>query len=615
MENEPQAAEHSQSPTNTTDYRVLARKYRPENFSQLVGQDALVQTLTNAMKLGRIAQAFMLTGVRGVGKTSTARIIAKGLNCQTPSADGTPRIEPCNQCQNCVDIGKGKHIDVLEMDAASNTGVDDVREIIEGSAYRPVSAVYKIYIIDEVHMLSKNAFNALLKTLEEPPENVKFIFATTEIRKVPATILSRCQRFDLRRVRGDMLAAHLNTICEAEQITAEPAALTLIAKAGEGSVRDALSMLDQAAAMGADKVTEQAVMDMLGQAGTEQMLQLLSACLDGKADEALSLYDAADHKGAEPELILAEMLEILHEASLSAAGASLEDMAESRLAGIKEIAKTGIAKLGRSWQLLLKGYDELRLAPDSRAAAKMVIIRLCHISLLPTPAEIIRKLPDAPSHPPADQKSHQNAEPVPAGTKPALEYEQQAIQTQEQPAEERKAGAAHIAEQPAPASSPAPLSSPVPASSPETAKQPEPYQTAEPDQPSLQSLAEIVSLCEEHGEYILASHIISSVRLVSLSHNRLEVELTDGADDKFIAQLAKCLSQWTQTQWLVSLKAEGGEATLAEQQEQAYHKQVEVARTDPLVSAVLDKFPSAEVTQITSHQKSEPAAQAQGQIK
>ena len=608
MENEPQAAEHSQSPTNTTDYRVLARKYRPENFSQLVGQDALVQTLTNAMKLGRIAQAFMLTGVRGVGKTSTARIIAKGLNCQTPAADGTPRIEPCNQCQNCVDIGKGKHIDVLEMDAASNTGVDDVREIIEGSAYRPVSAVYKIYIIDEVHMLSKNAFNALLKTLEEPPENVKFIFATTEIRKVPATILSRCQRFDLRRVRGDMLAAHLNTICEAEQITAEPAALTLIAKAGEGSVRDALSMLDQAAAMGADKVTEQAVMDMLGQAGTEQMLQLLSACLDGKADEALSLYDAADHKGAEPELILAEMLEILHEASLSAAGAALEDMAESRLAGIKEIAKTGISKLGRSWQLLLKGYDELRLAPDSRAAAKMVIIRLCHISPLPTPAEIIRKLPDAPSHPPAGQTSHQNAEPAP-------EYEQQAIQTQEQPAEQRKAGAAHIAEQPAPASSPAPLSSPAPASLPEPAKQPEPYQTAEPEQPSLQSLTEIVSLCEEHGEYILASHIISSVRLVSLSHNRLEVELTDGADDKFIAQLAKCLSQWTQTQWLVSLKAEGGEATLAEQQEQAYHKQVEVARTDPLVSAVLDKFPSAEVTQITSHQKSEPAAQAQGQIK
>ena len=613
MENEPQAAEHSQSPANTTDYRVLARKYRPENFSQLVGQDALVQTLTNAMKLGRIAQAFMLTGVRGVGKTSTARIIAKGLNCLTPAADDTPRIEPCNQCQNCVDIGKGKHIDVLEMDAASNTGVDDVREIIEGSAYRPVSAPYKIYIIDEVHMLSKNAFNALLKTLEEPPENVKFIFATTEIRKVPATILSRCQRFDLRRVRGDMLAAHLNSICQAEQITAEPAALTLIAKAGEGSVRDALSMLDQAAAMGADKVTEQAVMDMLGQAGTEQMLQLLSACLDGKTNEALGLYDAADHKGAEPELILAEMLEILHEASLCAAGAELEDMAESRLAGIKEISKSGIAKLGRSWQLLLKGYDELRLAPDSRAAAKMVIIRLCHISPLPTPAEIIRKLPDAPSHPPAGQTSHQNAEPGTARAKHAPEYEQQAAQTQDQPAEESKTDTVHIAEQPVPLSSP--ISSPVPASPPEPTPQPEPYQTAEPDQPSLQSLTEIVSLCEEHGEYILASHIISSVRLVSLSHNRLEVELTDGADDKFIAQLAKCLSQWTQTQWLVSLKGEGGEATLAEQQEQAYQKQVEVARADPLVSAVLDKFPSAEVTQITSHQKSEPAAQAQNQMK
>ena len=263
-------------------YRVLARKYRPATFEQMIGQDALVQTLTNAIALGRLAHAFILTGVRGIGKTSTARILAKGLNCEGADGAGGPTMSPCGTCDPCKDINEGRHIDVLEMDAASNTGVDDVRDIIDGATYRPVSARFKIYIVDEVHMLSRSAFNALLKTLEEPPDNVKFIFATTEIRKVPVTILSRCQRFDLRRVPVDVMTHHLQTIADSENIKAAANTLVHIAKASEGSVRDALSLLDQAAAMNADEISEQAVLDMLGQANTDLILKILQACLNGQ---------------------------------------------------------------------------------------------------------------------------------------------------------------------------------------------------------------------------------------------------------------------------------------------------------------------------------------------
>ena len=379
-----------------TAYRVLARKYRPDSFSRLIGQQALVTTLTNAIKMGRIAHAFMLTGVRGIGKTSTARLIAKGLNC-TGNTDetGAREVEPCNICESCIDIANGRHIDVMEMDAASKTGVNDVRDIIEGAAYRAVSAHYKIYIIDEVHMLSDSAFNALLKTLEEPPENVKFILATTEIRKVPATILSRCQRFDLRRVKTDELATHLGSIAEAETISAEPAALKAIARAAEGSVRDALSMLDQAAAMSADNITEQSVTDMLGQAGAEQVIAILTACLEGRTDEALAQFEKADSQGAEPEIILADRLEMIHQASLMASGASIEDVSDAVRDAVGALAGQGIARLGRAWQLLLAGHAELRNAPQARSAAQMVLIRLAHIAPLPTPAEIIRKLPEA----------------------------------------------------------------------------------------------------------------------------------------------------------------------------------------------------------------------------
>ena len=301
-------------------YRVLARKYRPDTFSELIGQDALVRTLGNALSLGRLAHAFVLTGVRGIGKTSTARLLAKGLNCIGADGNGDATLEPCGECEPCKSIAAGRHVDVLEIDAASHTGVDDAREIIEGVGYRPVSARYKIYIIDEVHMMSKSAFNALLKTLEEPPDAVKFIFATTEIRKVPVTILSRCQRYDLRRVPAAMLAGHLGMICQRESIAADEDALAAIARAAEGSVRDALSLLDQAAAMTADKLTNDMVADMLGRPGRRESQTVLTAALAGDAPSALAAFSIAYSRGAEPEMLVTDLLDLIHLASMQAAG-------------------------------------------------------------------------------------------------------------------------------------------------------------------------------------------------------------------------------------------------------------------------------------------------------
>ncbi|MCH2555150.1 MAG: DNA polymerase III subunit gamma/tau, partial [SAR116 cluster bacterium] len=352
------------SEQNPNGYRVLARKYRPDRFSELIGQEALVRTLGNALTLGRLAHAFVLTGVRGVGKTSTARLLARGLNCIGDDGNGEATLEPCGTCEPCQAIGAGRHVDVLEIDAASHTGVDDAREIIEGVGYRPVSARFKIYIIDEVHMMSKSAFNALLKTLEEPPDNVKFIFATTEIRKVPVTILSRCQRFDLRRVPADELAGHLTRICERENINAEAEAVTAIARAAEGSVRDALSLLDQAAAMTADKLSPDSIADMLGRPGRQNSITILGAALNGDTAGALAALASAMANGAEPEMVIADLLDLVHRASLKAAGGSLEALLEVEKAPVSELAELGIARLGRAWQMLLKGHGEVTSAPQ-----------------------------------------------------------------------------------------------------------------------------------------------------------------------------------------------------------------------------------------------------------
>ncbi len=388
-----------------TPYRVLARKYRPARFDDLIGQEAMVRTLRNAFAIGRVAHAFMLTGVRGVGKTTTARIIARALNCVGPDGTGGPTADPCGVCPNCTAILADRHPDVVEMDAASNTGVDDVREIIEATRFRPMQARAKVFVIDEVHMLSRNAFNALLKTLEEPPSHVTFVFATTDLRKVPITVLSRCQRFDLRRVRIAELSAHFTRIAAAEGVAAEPAALDLIARAADGSVRDGLSLLDQAIARAEDGVTATDVADMLGLADREAIFDLLEAVMAGRPAAALAVTERAHERGADLGVMLADLLELLHTLTRLKSVPGLRDSQElpeaERTRGAALADQLSISTLARAWQILLKGVGEVESAPDRRAAAEMVLIRLCHVADLPSPGDLVRRLTQAPPTPPS----------------------------------------------------------------------------------------------------------------------------------------------------------------------------------------------------------------------
>jgi DNA polymerase-3 subunit gamma/tau len=386
--------EQPQAPAGASAYRVLARKYRPQTFAELIGQDAMVQTLANAIERGRIAHAFLLTGVRGVGKTSTARLIAKALNCIGPDGQGGPTITPCNVCEPCRAISEGRHIDVIEMDAASHTSVEDIREIIDAVRYASVSARYKIYIIDEVHMLSKNAFNALLKTLEEPPEHVKFLFATTEVNKVPVTVLSRCQRFDLRRIPAEKLAAHFAEVSKAEGVEVEPEALGMIARAAEGSARDGLSILDQAIAHGAGAVSADQVRDMLGLADRGRIRRLLQLILSGDAKAALADLDQAHELGIDPTQLLRGLMESLHAATRAKAGATGDALqsAEEREGAEQMAAALGWGTIHRLWQMLLKSLQDVQEAPDPREAAEMALLRLIHAADMPDPATLIARM-------------------------------------------------------------------------------------------------------------------------------------------------------------------------------------------------------------------------------
>ena len=578
--------------TTQQTYRVLARKYRPETFSELIGQEALVRTLSNALTLGRLAHAFVLTGVRGIGKTSTARLLAKGLNCIGADGNGGATLEPCGQCEPCQAIAGGRHVDVLEMDAASHTGVDDAREIIEGVGYRPVSARYKIYIIDEVHMMSKNAFNALLKTLEEPPDAVKFIFATTEIRKVPVTILSRCQRYDLRRVPAGLLIDHLATICQKETIDAQPEALAMIARAAEGSVRDALSLLDQAAAMTADALTPELVADMLGRPGRSESQAVLTAALAGDTNAALTAFANAYARGAEPDMLVADLLDLIHLASMQAAGAASDDLIDSDKATVLSLAEFGIARLGRAWQLLLKGHGELAHAPDPAAGCDMLIIRLAHAAQMPTPGDILQKLPTAPvaatnNAPPAAAAL---AEPSPAS--------------------------AELADQPEPSVPGSSLPEPgsyaenhrddadqhhaaAPVNEPPSDMSERPN-TATNRRSTPATLTDIVALAETHNEMLLASRIRNHVRLVALQSGRLEIALTGNAPETLAGDLAKRLGQWTGQRWLVSLSDEQGGTTLAEDAAAAAAKIHDAIAEDPLVTKIMEIFPGASIDSITA---------------
>src|SRR4051795_6029295 len=386
--------EQPQPAASGSAYRVLARKYRPRTFAELIGQDAMVKTLANAIERGRIAHAFLLTGVRGVGKTSTARLIAKALNCIGPDGQGGPTISPCNVCEPCRAIAEGRHIDVIEMDAASHTSVDDIREIIDAVRYASVSARYKIYIIDEVHMLSKNAFNALLKTLEEPPEYVKFLFATTEVNKVPLTVLARCQRFDLRCIPAEKLAAHFAEVSKSEGVEVAAEALGMIARAAEGSARDGLSILDQAIAHGAGTVSADQVRDMLGLADRGRIRRLLQLVLRGDASAALADLDEAHELGIDPTQLLRGLMESLHAATRAKAGANAGALqsVEERDSATEMASALSWGTIHRLWQMLLKGLQDVEIAPDPREAAEMALLRLIHAADMPDPAALIARL-------------------------------------------------------------------------------------------------------------------------------------------------------------------------------------------------------------------------------
>uniref|UniRef100_UPI00260F667E DNA polymerase III subunit gamma/tau n=1 Tax=Pseudophaeobacter sp. TaxID=1971739 RepID=UPI00260F667E len=394
----------STSDSSQPQYQVLARKYRPETFADLVGQDAMVRTLKNAFETNRIAQAFIMTGIRGTGKTTTARIIAKGMNCIGPDGSGQPTTEPCGVCEHCTAIMEGRHVDVMEMDAASRTGVGDIREIIDSVQYRAASARYKIYIIDEVHMLSTSAFNALLKTLEEPPAHVKFIFATTEIRKVPVTVLSRCQRYDLRRIEPEVMITLMRKIATAENAEINEDALALITRAAEGSVRDATSLLDQAISHGAGETTADQVRAMLGLADRGRVLDLMDMILRGDAAGALTELGAQYAEGADPLAVLRDLAEITHWVSVvKITPDAAEDPTVSpdeRARGQHMAEALAMRVLTRMWQMLLKALEEVAAAPNAMMAAEMAVIRLTHVADLPSPEELIRKLQDTPPPPP-----------------------------------------------------------------------------------------------------------------------------------------------------------------------------------------------------------------------
>ena len=551
-------------------YQVLARKYRPETFADLVGQEAMVRTLKNAFAADRIAQAFIMTGIRGTGKTTTARIIAKGLNCIGPDGKGVPTTDPCGTCEHCVAIMEGRHVDVMEMDAASRTGVGDIREIIDSVHYRAASARYKIYIIDEVHMLSTNAFNALLKTLEEPPAHVKFIFATTEIRKVPVTVLSRCQRFDLRRIEPEVMIALLQKIAAAENASISDDALALITRAAEGSARDATSLLDQAISHGAGETTADQVRAMLGLADRGRILDLFDMILKGDAAGALSELSAQYAEGADPIAILRDLAEITHWVSvIKITPEAAEDPTvgpDERARGLNMAQAVPMRVLTRMWQMLLKALEEVSMAPNAMMAAEMSIIRLTHVADLPDPEQLLRRLSDGPG-------------PV---------------------------GAAPQTRGPAPASSPvhgAPRSTSAnisPSNGAATAL----AQAPDTALARYVSFPAVVELIRNNRDVKLLIEVENHLRLVHYAPGRIEFEPTNDAPSDLAATLSQRLQSWTGVRWGVSVVSGGGGKTIAEDRDTETTAAKAEAMKNTLVQAVFAAFPKAEITDIRTPQQS-----------
>jgi DNA polymerase-3 subunit gamma/tau len=534
----PAPAPPAPKPGTAQPYRVLARKYRPQTFSELIGQEAMVRTLANAIARDRLAHAFLMTGVRGVGKTSTARLIAKALNCVGPDGTGGPTIDPCGQCEPCTAIAEGRHIDVIEMDAASNTGVDDVREIIEQVRYAAVSARYKIYIIDEVHMLSRNAFNALLKTLEEPPPHVKFLFATTEVDKLPVTVLSRTQRFDLRRIPAALLAEHFAKVCALEGVEAEAEALGIIANAAEGSVRDGLSILDQAIAHadldGEGKVAAARVRDMLGLADKSAQRRLLGHLLEGDARALLAAVEEQYALGVEPLALMRALMDLVHRITLAqVSGTAPEAPAEDERRALADFAaRMQAGELHRLWQLLLKGHDEVRTGPDPLVSLQMALLRILHAAQLPDPGKLARRI------------------------------------------EELAAGG--IAAGPPAAAGGVPATAPV---------------AAAPG-PSWAALVEEV---DASGQLRVAQIMRDRVRVIELGPERLIYEPADSFPDDPAPDIREALFSLTGKRWQVERGEGGAQPSLREAAEAAAAAEDARIRSDPLVKAAFEAFPDAEL--------------------
>ncbi len=553
--------------TETTEqtYQVLARKYRPATFADLVGQEAMVRTLKNAFAADRIAHAFMMTGIRGTGKTTTARIIAKGLNCVGSDGKGGPTTEPCGVCEPCIAIAEGRHVDVMEMDAASRTGVNDMREVIDSVHYRAASARYKIYIIDEVHMLSNAAFNALLKTLEEPPAHVKFIFATTEIRKVPVTVLSRCQRFDLKRIEPEVQMALMRKIALAEGAQITDGALALIARAAEGSARDATSLLDQAISNGAGETTADQVRAMLGLADRGRVLDLFDLIMKGEAAAALSELSGQYADGADPMAVLRDLAEITHWVSVIKITPEAADdpttPQDERERGLAMAELLPMRVLTRMWQMLLKALEEVALAPNAMMAAEMAVIRLTHVADLPDPETLVKKL------------LSQTAPARPTGGAPAGGG---------------GGGMVHGAMRMAPA---APMRGP-------TMMGGQALDMAENPLVVYASFAQIVDLIREKRDVRLLVEVESGVKLVKYTPGRIEFEMAPGAASDLAARLSQRLQGWTGARWGVSVVGSGGAATIAEDRDAEQNAAKAVAMENPMVQAVMLAFPGAKIAEI-----------------
>jgi DNA polymerase-3 subunit gamma/tau len=563
-------------------YRVLARKYRPATFDALIGQDAMVRTLANAFDTGRIPQAWILTGVRGVGKTTTARILARALNYDAPGVSG-PTIHMPSLGSHCQAIMESRHVDVIEMDAASHNGVDDIRQINDAVRYAPASARYKVYILDEVHMVTTQGFNALLKTLEEPPPHVKFVFATTDIRKVPITILSRCQRFDLRRIEGGMLVKHLADICGKEGIEAEPDALALIARAAEGSVRDALSLLDQAIAHAAGTVRAEDVRQMLGLADRTRVIDLFEALMRGDISAALTEMRDQYDSGAEPGVMLTDLADFTHFVTrvkivpLVAEDASIPEIERSR--GREFAAALSMRVLSATWQMLLKGIAEVKEAPKPMPAAEMVLVRIAYAADLPAPEDVIRSLANGGA---TTARAGNSGEPV----------GRQNSSPQPWPRAELSRGTAQ----------PALVRQETPPVNTPTAVAVQPATSAR----TIARFEDLLTLATEQRDLVTRTALERDVRLVRFEDGRLEIALEAGASKALVNDLSRKLAAWTGRPWMIVLSAEQGAPTLKAQAEARRHEFSHGVQADPLVQAVLTRFPGAQIVGV--HLRADAAA-------